>query len=93
MFPSHDQWVPKAQFLRKEIRKEIENLEVRYLDNNTVSQVYITGLSPDVKEKIQAIAKDIGITPNSYYKILLYQISKKYPGNMKKPNKGLNLDD
>lgn len=81
----------KSSFLRKEIRSSLELLEPRYVIKDEGTNVFITGVGPQLDSKITAIAKDIGISRNSLLKVLLYNIGGKFSPNMRKPNKGLNI--
>ncbi len=81
----------KSRFLRKEIKSILETLEPRYTIKNEATNVFLSGIGPELISKINAISKDIGITPNSLLKVLLYNISGKYSPNIKNPNK-INLD-
>ena len=82
----------KSSFLRKEIRSSLELLEPRYVIKDEGTNIFITGVGPQLDSKITAIAKDMGISRNSLLKVLLYNITGKYSPNMKKPNKGLSID-
>lgn len=81
--------ITKTTLLRKEIRKQLEDMEPRYIIKDEGANIYISGIGPRLDNKLNAIAKDIGITKNSLLKILLYKIAGQYPENMKKPNMGL----
>lgn len=85
--------ITKSQFLRKEIRAELNDMEPRYLIKGDEVTLFLCGVNPSLNSKINAIAKDMGVAPSSLLKMILYKIANKYPENMKKPNKGLNIKD
>lgn len=80
--------ITKSQLLRREIRQCVVGISQKRFDDDVMPELVISGIPDDVAEKLKIICEDMNVSHNTFMKVLLYQISMKFPPHMRKPNKG-----
>jgi len=80
--------ITKSQLLRREIRQCVVGIVEKRFDDEVMPEMVISGIPDDVMEKLNIVCEDMNVSQNTFMKILCYQISMKFPPNMRQPNKG-----